>query len=274
MQGVLAYGINVFKVPVYESDSDAFAELLTSTNANRHYQNNEEAFIANAFSSAVEYFKYKEEVVRSGLIEHIENARLQFESTVTGKTDRGNDYAFGALSTLDGIKLYSLVRKFKPKTLVETGVCNGSSTAFILLAMKNNGFGRLYSIDFPEVEGIHYENGDFWAGKGGAAVPKDKTPGWVIPDYLRKNWELILGKSQDKLPELLSRLKTIDFFLHDSEHSYECVKFEIDAAMLHLKPGSLLICDDITWNTAFFEFARKQNRDFVKIAKNTAYMIV
>lgn len=46
------------------------------------------------------------------------------------------------------MKLYSLIRKRRPETLVETGVYNGVSTLSILLALAENDAGRLHSIDY------------------------------------------------------------------------------------------------------------------------------
>src|SRR5262245_22506164 len=43
--------------------------------------------------------------------------------------------------------LYLLTRAFRPEVFVETGVLNGFSSAFILLAMEHNHAGTLYSID-------------------------------------------------------------------------------------------------------------------------------
>ena len=46
----------------------------------------------------------------------------------------------------------------------------------------------------------------------------------AIPPELKQRWTLILGRSQEELPPLLERLGTIDSFMHDSEHSFECVR--------------------------------------------------
>ena len=45
-----------------------------------------------------------------------------------------------------------------------------------------------------------------------------------------ERWSLTIGRSQDELPTLLERLGEIDLFVHDSEHSYECMDFEFRAA--------------------------------------------
>ena len=78
------------------------------------------------------------------------------------------------------------------------------------------------------------EIGNFWQGKGGAVVPSDRTSGWLIPQDLRQNWSLKLGKSQDKLPSLLKQLDKIDMFIHDSEHSLENQLFEFRLAFQYL----------------------------------------
>ena len=44
---------------------------------------------------------------------------------------------------------YYLIRKLKPEIIVETGVWHGISTAYILLALKANSSGKLFSIDLP-----------------------------------------------------------------------------------------------------------------------------
>ena len=66
--------------------------------------------------------------------------------------------------------------------VVETGACNGYSTAMLLKAMELNNKGQLNSINFPDVLGEEYANNDFWEGKCGAVVPKGKESGWLIPD--------------------------------------------------------------------------------------------
>jgi Methyltransferase domain len=144
---------------------------------------------------------------------------------------------------------------------VETGVCNGVSTAFLLLALERNREGELHSVDLPEVAGEEYEVGTFWDGKGGAVIPPGKEPGWMVPPELRARWHLVLGRSQDELPPLLERVGEIDFFMHDSEHSYECMSFEFRAAWAALREDGVLVADDVNANTAWVEFAREVGRE-------------
>ena len=122
-----------------------------------------------------------------------------------------------------------------------------------------NGAGKLYSIDMP---GFQDGEGDAAAPDGGALIPQGRGPGWLVPYSLRANWELIEGSTQDHLPGRLERLGTIDFFLHDSEHSYDCMTFEYEAAIAHLRPGGVLMSHDIYATGAFPEFINRHRFKF------------
>jgi predicted O-methyltransferase YrrM len=216
---------------------------------------------------------YEAELVQSGLLAVIGQAKQHFDQTVSGTTCRGNPYGFGGMRSDMVPKLYGLVRELHPDAVVETGVCNGESTALILAAIERNGSGVLHSIDWPEIAETEYAEGAFWAGKKGAVIPKNRQPGWVVPERLRKNWRLTLGRTQDVLRPLLSHLEVIDLFLHDSEHSEECMWFEYEAAWEHLRPGGVLVSDDITWNDAFDRFADRVGRTPLPLGRNTALIV-
>jgi predicted O-methyltransferase YrrM len=196
---------------------------------------------------------------------------------VQGETQRGHRYNTGRVTGRDGydegMRLYALVREFQPRVAVETGVCNGVSTAFLLLALDRNGVGELHSIDLPEVAGEEYEPGTFWDGKGGAVIPPGKEPGWMVPPALRPRWDLVLGRSQDELPPLLERVGEIDLFMHDSEHSYECMSFEFQTAWAAMRPGGVLIADDVNVNSAWDEFTREVGRESEPLGPKLAMIV-
>jgi predicted O-methyltransferase YrrM len=200
-----------------------------------------------------------------------------FWDTVQGQTQRGHRYNTGRVTGREGygegLRLYELVRELKPRVAVETGVCNGVSTAFLLLALKRNGAGELHSIDLPEVAGEAYEAGTFWDGKGGAVIPPGKEPGWMVPSELRDRWRLLLGRSQDALPPLLERVGEIDFFMHDSEHSYECMSFEFREAWEALRTGGVLVADDVNVNAAWEEFTRDVAREPQSLGPKLAMIV-
>jgi predicted O-methyltransferase YrrM len=134
---------------------------------------------------------------------------------------------------------YALARAIRPDVIVETGVANGISSSYWLLACQLNGKGWVYSIDI--------DNGEY--------LPPGKPTGWIVPDYLRGRWTLELGDARDVLPKILGQVGSVDIFVHDSSHSYEHMKFEFDRAYPHIRPGGLLLSDDVDFNTAFSEFA-------------------
>ena len=80
------------------------------------------------------------------------------------------------------------------------------------------------------------------------------------------------GKSQEELPPLLGRLGTIDTFMHDSEHSYECMWFEFNAAWPALRTGGVLVSDDVNSTKAFGRFARQEGRSPVRLARGMALL--
>jgi predicted O-methyltransferase YrrM len=136
---------------------------------------------------------------------------------------------------------YAAIRAFRPETVVETGVANGVSSSYVLLALEKNGQGKLHSIDI------------------GAAshLPEGKAIGWIVPQFLRHRWQLRIGDAKVLLPELLAILGTIDVFIHESLHVYDHMLWEFRTAYPHLNPGGLLFSDDALWNDAFPEFAEE-----------------
>ena len=212
---------------------------------------------------------YRSEVEEARLVERLQAGYEEY----WGIVDPSTRYNTGRLGYEEGVRLYALVRKLRPRVAVETGVCNGFSTAFVLLALQRNDTGELHSIDLPEVVGADYEPGTFWEGKQGAAIPPGKEPGWMIPAELQERWHLTVGRSQEELPPLLERLGTIDLFVHDSEHSYECMDFEFRAAWPALREGGALVADDWNWNDAFAELARDAGRTPVTLGKKLALLL-
>jgi cephalosporin hydroxylase len=151
---------------------------------------------------------------------------------------------------------YTLVRKVQPHVVVETGVCHGVSSLFVLLVLRENGSGQLHSIDFPfrTDDSLEQVRKKTFSGYGGAAIPADKDPGWILSDAVQSRWELTIGKSQRELPKLLPQLPGLDLFIHDSEHSHPCMMFEFELAYEWLDEGGIVLSDDISWNEAFQTF--------------------
>ena len=163
------------------------------------------------------------------------HSRVEENRSVFGRSGRSSwDFSIG---TQLGMILYAICRRQKPDIVVETGVANGVSSSYILCAMEENKHGQLYSIDQP-----------WW---------KQEQSGWMIPDYLRRRWHLVLGKSSETLAPLLEEAAVINIFLQDSDHSYKNMLWEFQTAWTYLKTGGLLLSHNIDTNNAFSDFCQE-----------------
>lgn len=160
---------------------------------------------------------------------------------------------------LNSLVPYLAVRALKPKVVVETGVAAGKSSALFLLGLAHNGFGRLISIDLPN-DGTVMQD-------GAQTTTQNRPTGWLVPEYLRDNWELVLEDSKTALQPMLAGGGTaVDIFMHDSLHTYEHVTFEFTAALSAMKQGGLLMCDNIEEGQAGQAFS-----DFLHANHMTGY---
>ena len=78
--------------------------------------------------------------------------------------------------------------------------------------------------------------------------------GRLVPEHLTKDWRLHRGRSVDLLPELAARLGQIDFFLHDSLHTYRNMRHEFEIVTPFLSPQAVLVADDVEGNSAFMDW--------------------
>jgi len=135
--------------------------------------------------------------------------------------------------------IWCLVRHLKPVQIVETGVAHGFTSRLILEARARNGCGQLSRIDRPPLD------------------PEiRRRVGIAVPASMRSDWHLLAGSSRRCLPNLFSRLGTIDLFIHDSLHTERNVRFELDRAWAVLRPGGAMVIDDIDSNAGFSSFCR------------------
>jgi Methyltransferase domain len=134
--------------------------------------------------------------------------------------------------------IWSYVRNVKPDVVVETGVAHGMTSRFVLEALERNRNGRLWSIDKPPFN-----------------PQTRKEVGCAIDDEgLRQRWTYIAGTSRRRLRPLLQALRQVDLFIHDSLHSTRNVLFELETAWSYLKPGGVMVIDDIDVNNGFSTF--------------------
>jgi len=135
--------------------------------------------------------------------------------------------------------VWSVVRHCRPSTVIETGVARGLTTRFILEALEREGCsGHLWSIDLPppRARDLHRQ----------MAV--------AVPEGLRARWSYVRGSTRHRLLPLLAEVQGIDLFVHDSRHSERNLLFELEHAWSALRPGGVLIADDIDLNCGFHKF--------------------
>ena len=135
--------------------------------------------------------------------------------------DTGPDKLYGNWREL----LYLVVRMEKPKVVLETGVGNGLSTAYILNALEKNGEGNLHSIDIGNKAPLPEE-------------VKDEGMGWLVPDHLNDRWNIKIGDTEKILKKAFSS-RSVDMFFSDVPN--EILEHEINVAQSHMESGSTVI---------------------------------
>lgn len=151
---------------------------------------------------------------------------------------------------------YAAIRALAPNVIVETGIANGVSSAYLLLALQKNGRGSLHSIGLADP----------------AYLPHRKSPGWLVPDWLRSGWQIHVGDVRDILPGLLCRLEKIGVFIHDSLHTYGHMMWEFETAYPYVQSGGLLLADDASWNDSFRDLARNVGAKEAKILRGVGFL--
>src|ERR1700722_449380 len=151
---------------------------------------------------------------------------------------------------------YIAIRALQPDIIVETGVANGVSSAYFLLALHKNKHGTLHSIGLDDAR----------------FLPDRKSLGWIVPDFLKPRWNLLIGDSRHLLPALLARLGEIDVFVHDSMHTYDHMLWEYRTAFPFVRAGGLLLSDDAAWNPAFPEFCRESDVERWDILRGVGFL--
>lgn len=132
--------------------------------------------------------------------------------------------------------LYGLVRALKPEICVEIGAARGKSACYIGLALRENGRGKLYSIDPHTVTD--------W----------NDTESVDTNNLFMKNIHL-LGLEQfvqaiRDFSENVGRTWTlpISILFIDGDHSYEGVKRDWDLFSPFVTPFGLVVFHDTLWD--------------------------
>lgn len=129
-----------------------------------------------------------------------------------------------------GTLLYSLVRQYKPQTMLELGTSIGIGTAY--LAMGNPD-GKVYSIEgAPAVADIARQTHSRLA---------------------LKNTEVITGSFEEELPGFLQRQPTISFVFFDGNHTYAATVNYFEQCLARTTEDSIFVFDDIYWSEDMYK---------------------
>lgn len=138
--------------------------------------------------------------------------------------------------------LYWIARYMEPDCIVETGVSAGYSSYSFLLAIKDNGKGRLYSSDFPLFRIPNPEN----------------YIGIVVEQSLKKDWILYLDGDEANLPKIANIVDKVDIFHYDSDKSYSGRKFAIRIIEKLMDRNGIIVIDDIQNNSYFYDYVKEK----------------
>jgi predicted O-methyltransferase YrrM len=131
--------------------------------------------------------------------------------------------------------LFAAIRHTRPSIVLETGVADGLSTAIMLRAMEANGAGELHSVEISE------------------------TVGLFVSDARRWHLHVVDADRPDACGQVVKQLPMLDMFLHDGNHGYAYQSLEYRSSWPRLRPGGLLMSDDIDWSYAFLDFIREHH---------------
>lgn len=147
--------------------------------------------------------------------------------------------------------LYFIVRKLKLRNIVETGVSLGFSSTALLMAVEKNGFGKVYSSDFPYP---------------GLKNSQDYI-GLLVPRRLKDIWVLEVKGDKYNLPKINHMVSNIDLLHYDSDKSYNGRDFALNIFKDKINESSIIIFDDIHENTHFKDYIENNNLSGFEIFK-------
>jgi predicted O-methyltransferase YrrM len=132
---------------------------------------------------------------------------------------------------------YCLIRIKRPTTVVETGTEKGLGSLIIQKALDMNNHGKLYTLDL------------------------DKYAGSLLDLSDKEKISLIIGDSIQSI----SSIEAIDFFIHDSDHSAEHERKELESIETKLSVGAIVLSDNSHVTDELYNWSKKLRRKYIFI---------
>jgi predicted O-methyltransferase YrrM len=138
--------------------------------------------------------------------------------------------------------LFRLVRQYRPAVCLELGTALGISTAYQAAALQLNHHGRILTLEGSESSAsLAREN----FGKLGL-----------------EGVEVVLGRFQDTLQDVLDQNGPIDYVFMDGHHDESATLGYFREIYPHLAESATLVLDDISWSSGMrraWDAIRKDN---------------
>lgn len=171
-------------------------------------------------------------------------------------------YSLGGMQ-LGGETAYLLTRLIKPKSILEVGVANGVSTAYVLGALGElKSTADIRAIDKPQFESqIRSQRGKRGLSGVGGIIPNKQEAGWVAPKDQRSKHghQYYVGDFTKILPKVTNSMPPIDLAIYDASKDSKEMKMAYDTLIQSLSPNGILISDDIGVNNSFTKVADSHN---------------
>jgi len=124
--------------------------------------------------------------------------------------------------------LFKLIRNFRPSFCLELGTCVGVSASFQAAALKLNGCGSIATLE---------------GAKSLASLAEEN-----FQELGLDNVNLIIGRFQETLDNVLKTYNSIDFVFIDGHHDERATIAYFYKIMPFLSRGALLVFDDVSWS--------------------------
>lgn len=187
------------------------------------------------------------------------SAPLQFEDLSGLFASTSLDHGVIAMTVRQTAYLFGLVRRLKPRKVIEIGRYKGGSTLTIAAAM--NGQGEFWSIDLGEKEARLHQRGT------------NRTFDDEIRDICARfglSVTLLVGDSRTIEVET----GEVDLVFIDGDHSYEGVKNDFERFGRRVKVGGAVLFDDACDEAVFHTHSESVGKLLNEIVAQQSFRLV
>ena len=161
------------------------------------------------------------------------------------------NYKMGGMAHLNLI--YNLIKFYKPRKILETGVAFGWSTLVFILSKTK--YSELTSID------LNYPT-----------KSSEKYVAKALPYNFKKKFKLMMGIDHDYLSSFKDKKKKFDFIHYDSDKSYNGRKKNYNLIWEILNKNGCFVSDDISDNFAFYHFVTSKKLKYYVLDYNNKFI--